>query len=77
MKEIFIIRHGETELNRLGIVQGSGVDAGLNDTGQQQAQAEMAQLADSAQDILDEEKENQKRRNLRARGGFREVDKDW
>jgi probable phosphoglycerate mutase len=39
MKEIFIIRHGETELNRLGIVQGSGVDAGLNETGQRQARA--------------------------------------
>ena len=39
MKDIYIIRHGETELNRLGIVQGSGVDAGLNKTGQQQAQA--------------------------------------
>lgn len=39
MKEIYIIRHGETELNRLGIVQGRGVDSDLNDTGRAQAQA--------------------------------------
>ncbi len=36
---IYIIRHGETELNRQGIVQGSGVDASLNDKGSRQAQA--------------------------------------
>ncbi len=34
-----MIRHGETEYNRLGIVQGCGVDASLNTKGQQQAQA--------------------------------------
>lgn len=37
-KRIYIIRHGETELNRLGIVQGSGVDADLNETGRLQAE---------------------------------------
>ncbi len=36
---LYIIRHGETEYNRLGIVQGSGVDSDLNDTGKRQAQA--------------------------------------
>jgi probable phosphoglycerate mutase len=36
---IYIIRHGETEFNKLGIVQGSGVDTDLNDTGLQQARA--------------------------------------
>lgn len=36
-KEIYFVRHGETELNRLGIVQGSGVDAGLNPSGWQQS----------------------------------------
>lgn len=35
-KKIYIIRHGETEFNRLGIVQGSGVDADLNDVGREQ-----------------------------------------
>ncbi|MDQ7948192.1 MAG: histidine phosphatase family protein [Pedobacter sp.] len=38
-KEIYMIRHGETELNRLGIVQGRGVDTDLNDTGRAQADA--------------------------------------
>jgi broad specificity phosphatase PhoE len=36
---IYIIRHGETEYNRLGIVQGSGVDSDLNETGREQAKA--------------------------------------
>ncbi len=34
-----MIRHGETEFNRLGIVQGSGVDSSLNDVGISQADA--------------------------------------
>jgi len=38
-KELFIVRHGETEFNKLKIVQGSGVDSSLNETGQAQAQA--------------------------------------
>ncbi len=36
-KHIFIVRHGETELNRRKIIQGSGVDAPLNATGRKQA----------------------------------------
>ncbi len=36
-KEIYIIRHGETEFNRQGLVQGSKIDAPLNDTGRYQA----------------------------------------
>ena len=39
LKELYIIRHGETELNRLGIVQGRGVNSDLNDTGIAQAAA--------------------------------------
>lgn len=38
-RRIILARHGQTELNRLHIVQGSGVDPGLNDVGRQQAQA--------------------------------------
>lgn len=38
-KRIFIIRHGETDYNRRGVVQGSGVDADLNDMGRAQADA--------------------------------------
>lgn len=37
-KQWYIIRHGETEPNRLQIIQGSGLDASLNQTGIQQAQ---------------------------------------
>ncbi len=37
MKEIFIIRHGQTEHNRKGIVQGKGINLPLNDTGLKQA----------------------------------------
>jgi probable phosphoglycerate mutase len=33
MKKIYIIRHGETEFNKLSIVQGQGVDTSLNETG--------------------------------------------
>lgn len=39
MKEFYMIRHGETELNRLGIVQGRGIDSDLNDVGRAQAAA--------------------------------------
>ncbi len=34
---LYIIRHGETEMNRQGIVQGSGVDSELNTNGRKQA----------------------------------------
>lgn len=37
-KTIYLIRHGETEFNRLGIVQGSGVDSDLNEQGLRQAE---------------------------------------
>src|SRR5699024_10938595 len=33
------IRHGETDLNKRGIVQGRGMDTDLNDTGRKQALA--------------------------------------
>lgn len=37
MKELYIIRHGETDFNRQGIVQGSGVNSSLNENGRLQA----------------------------------------
>ena len=37
-KEIFIIRHGETDYNLQGIIQGKGVNPSLNDKGRKQAQ---------------------------------------
>ena len=36
-KEIYVIRHGQTEHNKKGIVQGKGVNLPLNETGQAQA----------------------------------------
>lgn len=38
-KKIYIIRHGQTDFNLRGIVQGSGVDSNLNDFGKAQAEA--------------------------------------
>lgn len=38
-KTIYLIRHGETDYNRRGVVQGSGIDAELNALGHAQAQA--------------------------------------
>ncbi len=39
LKNILIIRHGQTEFNKKGIVQGSGIDAPLNEKGIAQALA--------------------------------------
>ena len=38
-KKIYLIRHGQTDYNLHGIVQGSGVNSSLNDNGRAQASA--------------------------------------
>ncbi|WP_262249566.1 histidine phosphatase family protein [Parapedobacter soli] len=38
-KTLYIIRHGQTDLNLKGIVQGRGIDSPLNETGKRQAEA--------------------------------------
>ncbi|MEL6658494.1 MAG: histidine phosphatase family protein [Bacteroidota bacterium] len=38
-KTVYILRHGQTDFNLKGIVQGGGVDTSLNETGRKQAQA--------------------------------------
>jgi len=38
-KKIYLIRHGETDFNLQGIVQGSGIDSSLNEKGRAQALA--------------------------------------
>jgi broad specificity phosphatase PhoE len=38
-KKIYLIRHGQTDFNLRGIVQGSGVDTSLNEKGREQALA--------------------------------------
>lgn len=39
IKDIYIVRHGQTDYNLKGIVQGSGIDAPLNETGKKQSEA--------------------------------------
>ncbi len=39
MKEIYLVRHGQTGYNLKGIVQGRGIDTSLNETGKKQAEA--------------------------------------
>ncbi|WP_199561020.1 histidine phosphatase family protein [Mucilaginibacter hurinus] len=36
-KTLYIVRHGQTDLNKQGIVQGRGMDTDLNDEGRRQA----------------------------------------
>src|SRR6201991_2792439 len=36
-KTLYIVRHGQTDLNKQGIVQGRGRDTNLNDEGRKQA----------------------------------------
>ena len=38
-KTLYIIRHGQTDLNKQGIIQGSGIDADLNSKGRAQGAA--------------------------------------
>jgi broad specificity phosphatase PhoE len=38
-KTLYIVRHGQTDLNKQGIVQGRGMDSPLNQTGFKQADA--------------------------------------
>lgn len=39
VQKIYIVRHGQTDFNLNGIIQGKGVDSSLNETGRQQADA--------------------------------------
>lgn len=50
--KIYLIRHGETDFNRRGIVQGGGVDSDLNTLGQQQAAAFFDHYQDVAFDAI-------------------------
>jgi broad specificity phosphatase PhoE len=38
-KKVYLVRHGQTDFNLKSIVQGSGVDTDLNETGRKQAAA--------------------------------------
>jgi probable phosphoglycerate mutase len=52
LKDIYLIRHGETDYNRMGVVQGSGIDADLNELGNRQAQAFFEHYQDLALDKI-------------------------
>lgn len=49
---LFLVRHGETDFNRQGIVQGRGVDTPLNDLGIAQAQALAERFRDEPIDAV-------------------------
>ncbi|MFB6098633.1 MAG: histidine phosphatase family protein [Salinibacter sp.] len=49
---LYLVRHGETEYNRRGIVQGGGIDSELNPTGQAQARALAQRLGPVPVDAL-------------------------
>ncbi|MEP7128712.1 MAG: histidine phosphatase family protein [Chitinophagales bacterium] len=51
-REIFIVRHGETDFNLQGIVQGRGVDPSLNDTGRKQAAQFFDRYKNEAFDVI-------------------------
>lgn len=52
MTRIFLIRHGQTDPNRLGLIQGQGLDAPLNATGRAQAEALGARFASEPLDAV-------------------------
>lgn len=49
---LYVTRHGETDYNRDHIMQGSGVDSALNDTGRAQAEALAEYLAEEPLDAV-------------------------
>ncbi|CAN5369584.1 histidine phosphatase family protein [soil metagenome] len=51
-KEIVLVRHGETDYNRKGIVQGRGVNSELNERGRAQAQAFFDHYSNHAFDYI-------------------------
>ncbi|CAH1002316.1 phosphoglycerate mutase GpmB [Neolewinella maritima] len=52
MKTIYLVRHGQTDYNLRGIVQGSGVDASLNHTGETQARHFYRHYKDTNFDVV-------------------------
>lgn len=49
---LYLVRHGETEYNRRGIVQGREIDSVLNEKGYSQAEALADRLADRSFDAI-------------------------
>jgi phosphoserine phosphatase len=49
---IYIIRHGETEMNKHGIIQGRSINSDLNEVGHRQAKAFYAVYNDISFDVI-------------------------
>lgn len=49
---LYLVRHGETEYNRKGVVQGGGIDSTLNETGVAQAEALAERLSTVSVDTV-------------------------
>lgn len=49
---LFVSRHGETEYNRKGLLQGRGIDAPLNETGKRQAEQLAGYLKNYKADMI-------------------------
>ena len=49
---LYFVRHGETEYNRLRIMQGRRIDSSLNETGRRQAEALAARFRDVPLDVI-------------------------
>ena len=49
---LFLVRHGETDYNKNGLLQGRSINADLNDTGRLQAEAVARYFADKQIDFL-------------------------
>lgn len=51
-REIYLVRHGETDYNLKSIVQGRGVDSSLNETGRRQSSAFFSKYAEVPFDLV-------------------------
>ena len=51
-KDIFLIRHGETDFNKNGIIQGRSINSSLNLTGRAQAQQFYNHYKDEGFDVV-------------------------
>lgn len=49
---LFLVRHGETEYNKKGMMQGRGIDAPLNETGHRQARLVADNLEPESPEVI-------------------------
>lgn len=51
-KTLYIVRHGQTDFNKQGIVQGQGINTSLNDQGREQAKAFFKKYRDEGFEVI-------------------------